>query len=421
MLTCPSLTNLRLNGTSPPGGESCPRHPTPSAGRPPRGTRRRRRGKITNPNRADWRRVNRARENDRAVVLSRVPAGSRRVATLAEAVPALEALPAYDQLGSRRRQVVRRVLEALVATADGKSMTSRPGHARLEVMVGRKSSTVSAAIRWLREQGVLGLVAGGRSARYAAPGPDGKRINEAAVYVLCKTVALQVARLMRRSQSSGGAITDQQVRVRRFIDAALGVERTWTPTSLEDTPVVLEQTTHARERPQTELWPVHASVHTRRQQLAAARALQDRVLSLRALSARDVRSLVRGFFEAGWTVADVLHGLDHAPASAHQLDSLGVGQDSARVRGHVRWRLGHWTGEDGQIMASPSQQAQRRRLRRIAEQQAEREATVRARAEAAGASSPQRRAALERIRMEFAQRRLERESRLARATPPRIK
>ena len=71
MLTCPSLTNLRLNGTSPPGGESCPRHPTPSAGRPPRGTRRRRRGKITNPNRADWRRVNRARENDRAVVLSR--------------------------------------------------------------------------------------------------------------------------------------------------------------------------------------------------------------------------------------------------------------------------------------------------------------------------------------------------------------
>ena len=145
-----------------------------------------------------------------------------------EVIPALEALPAFDQLGPRRRQLMRRLMAALVATADVRSMTSRPGHARLEVMVGRKSSTVSAAIRWLREQGVLGLVAGGRSARYAAPGPDGKRINEAAVYVLCKTVALQVVRLMRRSQSSGGVVTDQQVRVRRFIDAALGVERTWT-------------------------------------------------------------------------------------------------------------------------------------------------------------------------------------------------
>lgn len=361
--------------------------------------------------------MNRARETDPAVVLSRVPAGSQRVATLDEAIPALEALPAFDQLGPRRRQLMRRLMAALVATADVTSMTSRPGHARLEVMVGRKSSTVSAAIRWLREQGVLGLVAGGRSARYAAPGPDGKRINEAAVYVLCKTVALQVARLMRRSQSSGGAVTDQQVRMRRFIDVALGVERSWTPTSLEDTPVVLEQTTHARERPQAELWPAHASVRTRRQQLAAARALQDRVLSLRALSARDVRSLVRGFFEAGWTVADVLHGLEHAPVGAHHLDSLGVGQDTARVRGHVRWRLGHWVGADGQVSASISQRLQRRRQRDLLEQKAQREAAAHARA-AAAPSSPQRQAALKKIRADFARRRLERESRLARATPP---
>ena len=417
-MTCPSLSNLFLHGTSPLGGGPTPRHPAPSPARPSRGARRRRRGRITNPNRADWRRVNRARETDPAVVLSRVPAGSQRVAALDEAIPALEAVPAFDQLGPRRRQLMRRLMAALVATADVRSMTSRPGHARLEAMVGRKSSTVSAAIRWLREQGVLGLVAGGRSARYAAPGPDGKRINEAAVYVLCKTVALQVARLMRRSQSSGGAITDQQVRVRRFIDVALGVERSWTPTSLEDTPVVLEQTTHARERPQTELWPVHASVRTRRQQLAAARALQDRVLSLRVLSARDVRSLVRGFFEAGWTVADVLHGLEHAPAGAHHLDSLGVGQDTSRVRGHVRWRLGHWLEADGQVSTSISQRLQRRRQRDLLEQKAQREAAAHARTAAASPSSALRQAALKKIRADFARRRLERESRLARATPP---
>ncbi|MEB2538456.1 hypothetical protein, partial [Micrococcus luteus] len=133
----------------------------------------------------------------------------------------------------------------------------------------------------------------------------------------------------------------------------------------------------------TELWPVHASVRTRRQQLAAARALQDRVLSLRALSARDVRSLVRRFFEAGWTVADVLHGLEHAPAGAHHLDSLGVGQDTARVRGHVRWRLGHWLEADGQVSASISQRLQRRRQRDLLEQKAQREAAAHARAAAA--------------------------------------
>lgn len=58
-------------------------------------------------------------------------------------------------------------------------------------------------------------------------------------------------------------------------------------------------------------WNPHTVTRSRRDELAAARALQDRVLPLRRLTDRAVRSLIRPWLRDGWTVTDIVWALDH--------------------------------------------------------------------------------------------------------------
>src|SRR5699024_3400718 len=74
---------------------------------------------------------------------------------------------------------------ALIAAADFATMTTRPSWAKLGELLGVARRTVARYLQQLRTMGLLGVVASGRSAAYAAKGPDGQRKNEAAVYVLC--------------------------------------------------------------------------------------------------------------------------------------------------------------------------------------------------------------------------------------------
>ena len=415
-MSCPSLPKIPLYDTSPlPSAmSSAPRLGDSTLSRLLRRRQkpaRPERGRITNPCRQNWRRPSRAREGDIEVILAGVPAGSRRVEHLSDAVPALRALPAWQDLSRTRRRLMESLMEALVTCADRSKMISRPGHKRLARMIGRGASTVTMAIGWLLRHGVLGRVAAGRSAAYATPDENGKRINEAAVYVLCCTPHLAVEKILtrhRREATAGVGEDPQQSRARG------AVEKTWHPSSLEDSSTRTGRgTTHTRESRLVELWPSNRPVSTRRQQLAAARTVRDRALSLRVLSTRDVRSLIRPFLEAGWTCADVLHALEHSPEGAHRLDSLGAGQDTARVRGQIRWRLGHWVDPDGLVMASASQRAVERQARLLEGQQASRRAGARKRQEASRPDSPIRASALAQIRDGFARQRLARHSPLA--------
>lgn len=415
-MPCPSLPNPFLHDTSPlPSAVSS----APCLGESTlaRLLRRRQkparpgRGRITNPCRRDWRRPSRAREGDIDVILAGVPAGSRRVEHLSDAVPALRALPAWQDLSRTRRRLMESLMEALVACADRSKMISRPGHKRLARMIGRGASTVTMAIGWLLRHGVLGRVAAGRSAAYATPDENGKRINEAAVYVLCCTPHLAVEKILARHRKEAVAESGEGPGQSRAWGA---VEKTWHPSSLEDSSTRTGRgTTHTRESGLVELWPSNRPVATRRQQLAAARTVRDRALSLRVLSTRDVRSLIRPFLEAGWTCADVAHALEHSPDGTHRLDSLGAGQDTARVRGQARWRLGHWLDPDGLVVASASQRSAERRARLLEEQQEARRAAARGRQEASTSDSPVRLAALAQIREGFARQRLARREPLA--------
>lgn len=340
------------------------------------------------------------------VILAGVPAGSRRVESLDQAVPALQALPAWQGESRCRQKMLEALMRALVACADRVKMIARPGHARLGQMIGRRKSTVTAAIGWLLRHGVLGRVARGRSARFATPGPDGKRINEAAVYVLCQTSHLGLAKLLERGGQAGGLGLETALeRGWQSVTGGAG-EKNWHPSSLEDsTRCSWRVTTHARERRAEELWPENRPVRTSRQALAAARTLKHRVLALRSLSDRDVRSLIRVFLAAGWTPGDLVHALEHTPQELHRMPSLGAGVDGARVRGHVRWRLGHWVDPQTGVMTSASQQAQRRAEAARQALAASRAADARARAAAAPADAPARVSALESLREMFRRRR----------------
>src|SRR5664279_5015901 len=96
----------------------------------------------------------------------------------------------------------------------------------------------------------------------------------------------------------------------------------------------------------------------------AARALQQRVLAARRLSAVHVAALVRVFLAAGWSVSDLAYALDHAPDGAAHWHTAPVHSPA----GWLRARLGWWTDAAGAVRPSHTAQlaagaaAHRRRL-----------------------------------------------------------
>lgn len=112
-------------------------------------------------------------------------------------------------------------------------------------------------------------------------------------------------------------------------------------------------------------WSLSATPGTRAQMLLAAEALRASAAVLRQLSARHLRSLLREFFTAGWSPADMLWALDHRP------DGSGWKFTSTPtfVPGWVRFRLSCWRDEAGAPIASRAQRAEQARAARRAEQQ----------------------------------------------------
>ena len=86
------------------------------------------------------------------------------------------------------------------------------------------------------------------------------------------------------------------------------------------------------------------------------------------------------------------------------------GQDTARARGYLRWRLEHWKDPGGLVLASASARARERAEAAREAMHRDRQADARARAAAAGVESPDRIAALAAMRMLFRQGGAERDS-----------
>lgn len=344
------------------------------------------------------RRINRAHETDHQLVKESVPSGSVKAAHGDQVMAHLLRIPEFAVMRRDSQRTTVAVLSCLIARADYATMTTRPGHTALAEAAGRSLRTVQRVMRRLEHWGLIGLVAGGRQACYATEGPDGERINEAAVYVLA------VPSSMALVKSENGPVGDKDV----------------APPALGGTHLVEEELTHTRARENAlsdaapprqsnsaasgdptppppyrpELrWPPHRTTKTPIQRLAAASELRSRIFLLRPLSAKDIRSSLRDFFIAGWTIADIRHALEWLPngnrwphSSIPNLTHLNRRDAAVRLRGWLAYRLREWRTHNGEPLYSPSQRAEadrRQQLtfqaierKRILEEQAQRAAQV---------------------------------------------
>lgn len=201
-------------------------------------------------------------------------------------------------------------------------MTARPGWDTLIDRTGLSRSTIQRALRRLRSWGLLGTVASGSTWRIRGGRDDDEHGNLAGEYVLCIPV----------------------------IEA---VEESDPPSSLRQeagSPPRVRAREDCGPRPAAALWPIGKTPVTRREQLDAAQRLRKSPV-LRQLSARYLRHLLRPVFAAGWSPAQVLHALDHAPDDVAYWHTDQVNH----VAAWVRHRLAAWRDDDGTWATPPAQ------------------------------------------------------------------
>jgi hypothetical protein len=230
---------------------------------------------------------------------------------------------------------------------------------------GRVSSdTVGRAIAWFHEVGLLGLVSPGVRADMR-PWLHADEGNLAAVYVC--TVPRRRKRQLPRADAGQGEIADLSGFCKK--------------TDLAPRASTGQKTEAARAARGLTLLPrggtgvLHTVPENRSEGLAAARAVQDRSVWLRELSAEHVHHLARVYFAAGWTGADVLYALDHEATGRPHGYAHAVRHPAAWARA----RLALWLGPDGRPVRSASQV----RAGRAAADRAAQEARRRERAAAA--------------------------------------
>ena len=93
-------------------------------------------------------------------------------------------------------------------------------------------------------------------------------------------------------------------------------------------------------------WHARTTPTSRRDMLLAAETLWwDENLTLRRCTPKLLRHLLRPYFAAGWTIADVRHAMNHMPDGQHHRWTTPP-QHPDRW---LRWRLGQWR-VDGTIL-----------------------------------------------------------------------
>lgn len=348
------------------------------------------------------RRPSRSRETGDRHIRAAVRDGFRVPEHTDEVLQSLEDHPEYAQGRSDLRRGLRRCVEALIGTADFSTMTTRATKAKLADLLGVCRRTVNRYMAQLREWGLVGMVANGRSAAYASVGEDGRRINEAAVHVLC--VPEGARRVLRRAAQLLGLGASGR---RRQINGL--VEESVTPPSeaglyLRDKKVLPR--THARGRisqskEQKRLgcsvdqirWNRHRVPANRTQQRTAAWRLKSLLPNvLGKMSDRDIASCVRDFFAAGWSVADLHHALEARPdGSAWPYSGAPDTKEPHRVRGWLKFRLAAWRDEADSPVRSRGQRDRLERERVHRERQAQDEAEQQHRKQVSGDSEIKRR------------------------------
>ena len=292
-------------------------------------------GFVPNPSVRKWRRPSVAMERSRLLVAASVPEGcvlAPRVSVWLEAVREVA-----EARGLRDVQVVTvvRVARGLCDWVDGASRTTRVVNERVAELAGCCVRTVQRWLRRLEQWGLLGLVAGGRSARWAplarSQDAEGRvvleRRNEAAVRSLVVPEGMAAAApALASSSSAGRGPVDNEgpaepgcgSRCHPYPSLGILDPRTRARGGLGGKGLVplrgAEAFLGAAARPggrvrgdrQRAWWSPRRTRSTEEAVLGLARELQERLRVLRGCSDRYVMRVIRPFFGAGWSGGDLV-------------------------------------------------------------------------------------------------------------------
>lgn len=344
-----------------------------------------------------WRRPSVAMERSRLLVAASVPEGcvlAPRVSVWLEAVREVA-----ETRGLRDAQVetLVRVARGLCDWVDGASRTTRVVNERVAELVGCCVRTVQRWLRRLEQWGLLGLVAGGRSARWAplarSQDADGRvvleRRNEAAVRSLVVPEELAASVQAQASAASvGRGPVDNEgpaephcgLRCHPYPYSGILSPRTRARDVLGDEGLVplrgAEAFLGAAARPDGRVdpsrrrawWSPRRTRSTEEAVLGLARQLQERLRVLQGCSDRYVMRVIQPFFGAGWSVGDLVVAVDRRPDGSAWPHSGDRG-----VREPARWlihRLSAWLDDRGAPRLSWRQERAAAHERAMAEREA---------------------------------------------------
>ena len=323
---------------------------------------------VPNPVVRKWRRPSVAMERSRLLVAASVPEGCVLAPRVSVWLAAVREVAESHGLRDAQVATVVRVARGLCDWVDGASRTTRVVNGRVAELVGCCVRTVQRWLRRLEQWGLLGLVAGGRSARWApltrSQDAGGQvvleRRNEAAVRSLVVPEELAASVHTPAASSSVRGPLDSEEPVGP--DCGLKCHpypllgnldpRTRARGGLGGEGLVplrgAEAFLGAAARPGGRVdpsrrrawWSPRRTRSTEEAVLGLARELQERLVVLRGCSDRYVMRVIKAFGEAGWSVGDLVVAVDRRPDGSAWPHSGDRG-----VREPARWlihRLSAW-------------------------------------------------------------------------------
>lgn len=314
------------------------------------------------------RRVRVAYERSKAVVLRAVPKGCRLARHVVAWKRAVLEHPALELMRADGRSNMAALVEVIALQQDPCSRTWRTTWAWVAERLGVHEDSVGRMIRRLKDWGLLAVVATGRSARYT-PRATGKTQGEAPVYALtvpapspAETTEEEAAEVV---EINVGPVPPEGVCSPPHARKNVSQKDAATPRPSAKAAAQRREVQAALAQRTAPLWPAHATIQPSR--VGATRSdwkqayrwagleLQHHALVLRRITTAYVVSVAKPYFQAGWTIADVLHALDWAPnGQRYTHDALtGIEHPGAWFAA----RLQAWTHQDGTPHRSPDQRA----------------------------------------------------------------
>ena len=351
---------------------------------------------VPNPSVRKWRRPSTRLERSRLLVAASVPEGCVLAPRVSIWLAAVRDVAEAHGLRDAQVATVVRVARGLCDWVDGASRTTRVVNDRVAELAGCCVRTVQRWLRRLEQWGLLGLVAGGRSARWApvarSEDSDGRvvleRRNEAAVRSLVVPEGMVAASPAPASVSSVGrgpvdnegpaephcglrchpypllGNLDPRTRARGGLGGGL-VPLRGTETS---SGAAVRPGGRVRGDRRRAWWSPRRTRSTEEVVLGLARELQERLRVLRGCSDRYVMRVIRPFFGAGWSVGDLVIAVDRRPDGSAWPHSGDRG-----VREPARWliyRLSAWLDDRDAPLLSWRQESAQEHERLMAEREA---------------------------------------------------